>query len=73
MVHGGGARSTATHPCGEAGDDIGRTFVVGGGETPGILDEICRRVLLSGGQVLAVRAADMPDGAQIAGILRYAR
>lgn len=41
-------------------------------ETPGILDEICRRVLLSGGRVLAVRAADMPGGAQIAGIFRYA-
>ncbi|MEU1980341.1 hypothetical protein [Nocardia sp. NPDC019395] len=41
-------------------------------ETPGVLDEISRRVLLTGGDVLAVRAADLPDGAQIAGILRYA-
>ncbi|WP_280236884.1 hypothetical protein [Nocardia cyriacigeorgica] len=41
-------------------------------ETPGVLDEICRRVLLSSGRVLAVRAEDMPGGAQIAGILRYA-
>ncbi|MFD4438555.1 hypothetical protein ACFWPK_02105 [Nocardia sp. NPDC058519] len=41
-------------------------------ETPGVLDEITRRVLLTGGDVLAVRAQDMPDGAQIAGILRYA-
>lgn len=38
----------------------------------GILDEIFRRVLLSGGRVLAVRAEDMPGGAQIAGIFRYA-
>ncbi|MFE3442853.1 hypothetical protein ACFXNW_07465 [Nocardia sp. NPDC059180] len=41
-------------------------------ETPGILDEICRRVLLSSGRVLAVRTEDMPGGAQVAGILRYA-
>ncbi|WP_280400615.1 hypothetical protein [Nocardia carnea] len=41
-------------------------------EAPGILDEISRRVLLTGGEVLAVRAADLPDGAPIAGILRYA-
>jgi hypothetical protein len=41
-------------------------------ETRGILDEISRRVLLAGGHILAVRAADMPEGAQIAGLLRYA-
>ncbi|WP_328397249.1 baeRF11 domain-containing protein [Nocardia sp. NBC_00416] len=41
-------------------------------DAPGILDEISRRVLLTGGRVLAVRAADLPDGAQAAGILRYA-
>ena len=43
-----------------------------GTETPGILDEITRRVLLTDGEVLAVRATDLPDGTQIAGILRYA-
>lgn len=42
------------------------------GDSPGILDEISRRVLLTGGEVLAVRAVDLPDGAQLAGILRYA-
>ncbi|MFI5716928.1 hypothetical protein [Nocardia sp. NPDC051750] len=41
-------------------------------EAPGVLDEISRRVLLTGGDVLAVRTADLPDGAQLAGILRYA-
>lgn len=41
-------------------------------DAPGILDEISRRVLLTGGRVLVVRAADLPGGAQIAGILRYA-
>ncbi|MFI1459736.1 baeRF11 domain-containing protein [Nocardia carnea] len=41
-------------------------------DSPGILDEISRRVLLTGGEVLAIRAADLPDGAQLAGILRYA-
>ncbi|MGY0498341.1 baeRF11 domain-containing protein [Nocardia sp. FBN12] len=42
------------------------------GEAPGVLDEISRRVLLTGGEVFAVRAADIPDGANIAGVLRYA-
>lgn len=41
-------------------------------ETPGILDEVARRALLSGGRVLAVRAADIPDEASAAAILRYA-
>lgn len=41
-------------------------------DTPGILDEISRRVLLTGGRVLAVRAEDLPGATQIAGILRYA-
>ncbi|MGW0178553.1 baeRF11 domain-containing protein [Nocardia sp. NPDC003345] len=38
----------------------------------GVLDEITRRVLLTGGRVLAVRAADLPGDAQAAGLLRYA-
>lgn len=38
----------------------------------GVLDEIARRVLLSGGEVLAVRQQDLPDGAAVAAILRYA-
>jgi hypothetical protein len=37
----------------------------------GVVDEIARRVLLSGGRVLSVRAADLPAGAPLAAILRY--
>ena len=37
----------------------------------GVLDEIARRVFLNGGRVLAVRAADVPDGAAAAATLRY--
>lgn len=37
----------------------------------GIVDEIARRVLLSGGRVLGVRAADIPGGKPVAAILRY--
>ena len=43
-----------------------------GADTYGIVDEIARRVLLSGGQVLSVRQADIPNGAPLAAILRYA-
>ncbi len=38
----------------------------------GVIDEIARRVVLSGGRVLAVRREDIPDGAAAAAILRYA-
>jgi hypothetical protein len=38
----------------------------------GVIDEIARRVLLAGGNVLALRADDIPDGGPAAGILRYA-
>lgn len=37
-----------------------------------ILDEIAGRALLSGARVLAVRRADMPDGAAVTAVLRYA-
>ncbi len=37
----------------------------------GVTDEITGRVILAGGKVLAVRRADMPDGAAVAAILRY--
>jgi Bacterial archaeo-eukaryotic release factor family 11 len=37
----------------------------------GVVDEIVRRVLLSGGRVLAVRAPDVPGGGAVAAILRY--
>ncbi|GAB3058712.1 baeRF11 domain-containing protein [Sediminivirga luteola] len=37
----------------------------------GVLDEIARRVLLTGGRVLAVRAEDIPEGASAAAVLRF--
>jgi hypothetical protein len=37
----------------------------------GVTDEICRRVILNGGTVLAVRADDVPGGGPAAAILRY--
>jgi hypothetical protein len=43
-----------------------------GADSYGVLDEIARRVLLSGGEVLAVRQETLPEGAAVAAILRYA-
>ncbi|MGX0905246.1 hypothetical protein ACSSV8_003840 [Roseovarius sp. MBR-79] len=43
-----------------------------GAASYGVIDEITRRTILTGGKVLAVRRADMPDGAAVAAILRYA-
>jgi hypothetical protein len=37
----------------------------------GVVDELCRRVILADGTVLAVRAADVPGGGPAAAILRY--
>jgi hypothetical protein len=37
----------------------------------GVIDELCRRVILAAGTVLAVRAADVPGGGPAAAILRY--
>ena len=37
----------------------------------GVIDEIARRVLLSGGRVVAVRADDIPGGGPAVAILRY--
>ncbi len=37
----------------------------------GVIDEIARRVLLSGGRVLALRRADIPLEGTVAAILRY--
>jgi Bacterial archaeo-eukaryotic release factor family 11 len=37
----------------------------------GVVDELCRRVILAGGTVLAVRAAEVPGGGPAAAILRY--
>jgi hypothetical protein len=41
------------------------------GKSYGVVDEIARRVLLSRGEVLAVRSADVPGGGPAAAILRY--
>lgn len=38
----------------------------------GLVDEIARRALLTGARVLAVRRADIPDGAELAAVLRFA-
>ena len=37
----------------------------------GVVDDIARRVWLSGGRVLAVRRGDIPGGGSVAAILRY--
>ncbi len=42
-----------------------------GAASYGVIDEITGKVVLAGGKVLAVRRADMPDGAAVAAILRY--
>ncbi len=42
------------------------------GQVYGVVDEITRRALLSGSKVTAVRSEDMPGGADVAAILRYA-
>jgi hypothetical protein len=41
-------------------------------EAYGVVDEIARRVWLTGGRVLAVRREDVPGGGTVAAILRYA-
>jgi len=38
----------------------------------GIVDEIATRAMMHGAKVLGVRKADLPDGAHLAAILRYA-
>jgi Bacterial archaeo-eukaryotic release factor family 11 len=48
------------------------TFTEDDAVSYGVVDEIARRVLLSGGRVLAVRAPDVPGGGPVAAILRYA-
>jgi release factor family 11 len=48
------------------------SFAVDDAASYGVVDEIARRVLLTGGRVLAVRGADVPGGGPVAAILRYA-
>ncbi|HEY7256537.1 MAG TPA: hypothetical protein VH476_07615 [Solirubrobacterales bacterium] len=43
----------------------------GGQGEYGVIDELCRRVILTGGTVLALRAAEVPGGGGAAAILRY--
>lgn len=43
-----------------------------GADSYGVADEVARRVLSTGGEVLSVRASDMPEpGSSVAAILRY--
>jgi release factor family 11 len=54
-------------------DDGGAvTFAGDDGASYGVVDEIARRVLLSRGEVLAVRAEDVPGDGPAAALLRYA-
>ena len=48
------------------------TFAEDDAASYGVVDEIARRVLLSGGRVLAVRGSDVPGGGPVAAILRHA-
>jgi Bacterial archaeo-eukaryotic release factor family 11 len=58
---------------GEVDEDTGAvTFADDDASSYGVVDEIARRVLLSGGRVLAVRSAEVPRGGPVAAILRYA-
>lgn len=43
-----------------------------GRDSYGVVDEIAGRALATGARVLAVRKADIPGGAQLAAVLRYA-
>ncbi len=55
-------------------DDADGTVVFAtapGAASYGVIDEITGRVIRAGGKVLAIRRADMPEGAAVAAILRY--
>ncbi len=43
-----------------------------GADSYGVVDEIAGRTALAGGRVMAVRRADLPEGASLMAILRYA-
>jgi hypothetical protein len=59
---------------GQSNETDGRIDEAGapGAGSYGVFDEIARRVLLSGGEVLSVRKEGLPDGAPVAAIFRYA-
>jgi hypothetical protein len=58
---------------GHVDEDSGAvTFAADDAVSYGVVDEIARRVLLTGGRVLAVRSPDIPGGGPLAAILRYA-
>jgi hypothetical protein len=46
-------------------------FAEDDGSSYGVVDEIVRRALLTGGRVLAVRGEDVPGGGPVAAILRH--
>jgi len=54
-------------------DDTGAVVFEDSGDptAPGVVDEIARRVWLTGGTVLAVRRDDVPGGGEVAAVLRY--
>ena len=52
-------------------DGGGVTFADDDAVSYGVVDEIAKRVLLTGGRVLAVRAPDLPADSPAAAILRY--
>jgi hypothetical protein len=55
-------------------EDTGKITLADGPspDTYGVVDAIAARAMATGAKVLAVRAADIPNGAQLAAILRYA-
>jgi hypothetical protein len=56
-------------------DDATGEITLADASTPGnygVIDEIAARVLANGGRVLGVRRDDIPEGAELAAILRYA-
>lgn len=61
------------HVAGTVDEDTGAVDYVAEERTDsyGVTDEIARRVLRTGGRVVAVRASDVPMGGQAAAILRY--
>jgi hypothetical protein len=52
-------------------EETGMVTLVDDGDEGGVIDEIARRVILSGGRVVAVREPDVPHGGPVAAILRF--